>query len=169
MFIYRVRYAESHGPHENSTGLKKRGFFLKKKIFWKKKKIFFEKKFFFAKKNFLKKNFFFEKNIYPLRISPRFRKSHLEDPAINIRTLGRSKREIRLKITFFWVALHIGQGQRHYVILAQNLGQMSRHSELDMIFKGTLKDSQSQWHAESSQQIRRLQGNGASKIQRFGP
>jgi len=50
---------------------------------------------------------FFEKNIYPLRIFPRFRKSHLEDPAINIRTPWRSKREIRLKITFFWVALHI--------------------------------------------------------------
>ena len=72
--------------------------------------------FFFQKKseNVLRENFcleknilFFEKNIYPLRIFPRFRKSHLEDPAIIIATLRRSKREIRLKITFFWVALHI--------------------------------------------------------------
>ena len=64
----------------------------KKKLF-SPKKYFLSRKFLFWKKNVLKKKyFFFEKNIYPLRISPRFRKSHLEDPAIIIRTLRRSKR-----------------------------------------------------------------------------
>ena len=36
MFIYRVRYAESHGPHENVTGLKKQPFVTKKLNFPKK-------------------------------------------------------------------------------------------------------------------------------------
>ena len=35
MFIYRVRYAESHGPHENSTGLKKQPLITKKPNFQK--------------------------------------------------------------------------------------------------------------------------------------
>ena len=30
MFIYRVKYAESHGPHENVTGLKKQPLITKK-------------------------------------------------------------------------------------------------------------------------------------------
>ena len=39
-----------------------------------------------------KKSFFFEKNICPLRIFPRFRKSHLENPAIIFATIARAKR-----------------------------------------------------------------------------
>ena len=35
MFIYRVRYAESHGPHENVTGLKKQPLITKKPNFQK--------------------------------------------------------------------------------------------------------------------------------------
>ena len=45
MFIYRVRYAESHGPHENVTGLKKQPLVTKKtkfsKNYKKSQKMFF--------------------------------------------------------------------------------------------------------------------------------
>ena len=34
-FIYRVKYAESHGPHENVTGLKKQPLITKKPNFQK--------------------------------------------------------------------------------------------------------------------------------------
>merc|ERR1712217_828683 len=60
-FIYRIRYADSHGPHENSTGLKKRGLIAKKNQI-------FEKKY---KKDSFKKWFWENKKLGPRVESPK--------------------------------------------------------------------------------------------------
>ena len=87
--------------------------------------------FFCFEKKCLEKNIFFlKKNIYPLRIFPRFRKSHLEDPAINIRIPWRSKRAKSVQDSYLLggsscrsraLRVNTGQCDSYGMIIPQNV------------------------------------------------